>query len=107
MTERTGPNLQNIPIGTPEGKRLDEQVKKQIRGYFFSPDLGFYDASTPLWDYAQVETEILDRMKMDRLGQHRYAETLRDRDENPISPTCAQCGRAKDWCEGIKDTEAP
>lgn len=100
MTERTGPNLQNIPIGTTEGKRLDEETKRKIRGIFFSPDMGFFDASKPLWDYASVETVLKD-------PRHRYAETLRDRDDRPIPPTCAHCGRAKDWCEGRKDTETP
>lgn len=33
---------------------------------------------------------------------HRYAPTTRDRDDNPISPTCAHCGEAAQYCKGVR-----
>jgi hypothetical protein len=86
MAERKGPNLQNIPFPfrTPDFQeifRARESLPK-----------------APSLDYGAIERDI-------RNVQHYYAETLRDRDENPIPPTCAHCGRAKEWCEGIKKME--
>lgn len=31
---------------------------------------------------------------------HDYHETTRDRDDRPIDPTCAYCGKPKHLCEG-------
>lgn len=38
----------------------------------------------------------------DEATDHAYAETLLDRDDQPISPTCAHCGRLKKDCLASK-----
>jgi hypothetical protein len=35
-------------------------------------------------------------------NHHVYREVTYDRDDRPIPPTCAHCGRAKDLCTGDK-----
>jgi hypothetical protein len=35
-------------------------------------------------------------------SRHTYAEVTYDRDDRPIPPTCAHCGRAKNYCTGDK-----
>jgi len=35
-------------------------------------------------------------------SDHEYVEVTYDRDDNPIPPTCAYCGRTKDYCKGCK-----
>jgi hypothetical protein len=35
-------------------------------------------------------------------ADHDYAETTLDRDDRPIRPTCAYCGRSTPYCKGRK-----
>jgi hypothetical protein len=43
-----------------------------------------------------------DALVRAREADHDYAETTLDRDDNPIPPTCAYCGRGKAFCKGKK-----
>lgn len=49
---------------------------------------------------AARKAEITHRHAVE--ADHDYVETTLDRDDRPIRPTCAYCGRSTAYCEGRK-----
>jgi hypothetical protein len=66
-------------------------------------DAGLYARRmTEAQEARRLAREETARALAKQANQHVYREVTYDRDDRPIPPTCAHCGRAKDLCTGDK-----
>jgi len=95
-----------------QGAALEREVTvNRYSGVVSSNPRGATATMRPITEHGAVAVDCDDdelwrracgRVQHWQAHRHTYAETLRDRDDHPIPPTCAHCGRAKAYCEGEK-----
>jgi hypothetical protein len=92
-------------------KQLIDGLKKTAEENFVGDTLKIINPETEpvarvlTSSWSLSEDEIADFDTYPPGQDHVQSLTTRDRDDNPIPPTCAYCGRVAERCEGVRDEE--